>query len=86
MTELGGAATLVVKVTLVLLLGLVLIRLAARQSAACRHTIAATTLAAAATVPLAIAWLPSIPVMLEMRAISLPVIEATDERSAFAID
>lgn len=86
MIELGGAALLVVKVTLVLLLGLALRGLAGRQSAAFRHAIAATTLAAAATVPLAFAWLPSIPVMLEMRAMPLPVNEPTDERSAFAID
>ena len=66
MIVLGGAATLVVKVTLVLPLGLMLLRLAARQSAACRHAIAATTLVAAATVPLALTWLPSVPVMVEV--------------------
>lgn len=66
-----GAAivTLVAKVTVVVSLGLLCLRLARRQSAAFRHVLASTTLTSAALVPLAAASLPSFPVVVATREI-----------------
>jgi uncharacterized protein (TIGR03435 family) len=80
MTDAAGLAMLLAKVTAVVSLGLLLLRVAASWSAAARHAIAATTLAAAALVPLAAAWLPSIPVVVRTREIQAPVVTAIGPR------
>lgn len=77
MTELATMATLLVKLTMVLSLGLLFVRLAARQSAACRHVIVGATLAAAALVPVAASWLPPIAVVLRTRQSREPLVLST---------
>jgi uncharacterized protein (TIGR03435 family) len=74
MTELAAAAPLLLKVTVVLSLGLLLVRLAASQSAAHRHVIASATLAAAALMPFAALWFPPISVVLQTRDSREPLV------------
>lgn len=62
MVAAAGLATLLVKITAVLALGLVVLRLGGHRSAGVRHAIALTTLVAAAVVSLSGAWLPAVPV------------------------
>lgn len=81
MTDADALATLLVKVTVVVSLGLLFLRLAARQSAAFRHVIASTTLAAAALVPLAAAWLPPVSVVWTTQELVEPVVASTQARA-----
>jgi hypothetical protein len=78
MFDVASLATLLAKVTVAVSLGLVLLRCAARQSAAVRHAMASTTLAAAVVMPIAAAWLPAIPVALTTREVQSPVVTLTN--------
>jgi uncharacterized protein (TIGR03435 family) len=82
MFDVASLATLLAKVTVAVSLGLVLLRCASRQSAAVRHAMASTTLAAAVVMPIAGAWLPSIPVVLKTREVRSPVVASTNDSAA----
>ena len=71
MIAIGTLLLLVVKVTLVLSLGLLVTRVAARQAAARRHAIVAATLAAAALATASFAALPRVALVVESRQESL---------------
>jgi uncharacterized protein (TIGR03435 family) len=72
----------VLKATLVLSLGLTCLRLAHHQPASVRHVIAAAALAAAALLPLTIAWLPEVPVVLQSRAVDAATVMPSEGTAA----